>query len=74
MKEFAAFLFGVMFVFLVVVTFAWVGNPQYHWHFERSPNTGICYEAREDMFFVWWGRAMSPVDDSYCKEENDASD
>lgn len=52
-------------VVLVILSFIF-SEPQ--WAFDRSPNTGICYEVEAAIFLPIGGMAgMSPVDDKYCE-------
>ena len=64
MKEVAAWLI----VWLVLLG-GWflILNQGGEWSFERSPNSGICYEIRTEGWVIGMTQGMSPVDDKWCE-------
>ena len=50
--------------FLMLLT--WVSDVE--WGFDKSPQTGICYETQDAFWGLGKSFAMSPVDDSFCEE------
>ena len=67
MKDLAVRLFlsvWILFVFIAIVN----ATTETEWSFRKSPQTGICYEARHSVIIFGWGYAMSQVDDKYCEE------
>lgn len=69
MRNVAALIIIIGFVFAVLLAIWPHLINDYPWQFRRSPHTQICYE---EYTFAWWtglAISMSPVDDSYCEEE-----
>ena len=69
MKDVAAVLIILVGILTIFQLMSSSTDDYSRWVIYLSPNTDICYEARETSTPLGIGVAMSPVDDSFCEDK-----
>ena len=70
MRDVAAYLVIILAAAIIAVSISTVvqGGLDY-WEYDRSPQTGVCYERHGVIFGFWLSESMSPVTSTLCDLE-----